>query len=380
MTTAEATATAAPTWLRRHRAVLVIAAGLVVATALTIATKGGGQYTDPLDPANADPGGARAVEKVLGHQGVDVEVVRSARALARVTTDDRTTVVVTSTGSLGRGTIQQLRDQASASLVVLVDPAVGVPTLFDAAEGVRSRTSISVTAHCNDPLFDGLTLRVDQSTSYPSPSNTCFERSGGSVLGRPQTQLILLGAGGALANDQITRSDNAAFALRLLGQYDHLVWYVPDAADNTGTDGVGISSILPRWLKPGLWLLGVCIVALMIARGRRLGALVTEPLPVVVTAIETTRSRGRLYRKVNDRTHAADALRRAARRRLAVDLNLPDSAVNDPEVLVRDVAAATGLDVTHLRNLLLGVAPRTDKDLTDLANALADLTREVRRR
>ncbi|MCW2754153.1 MAG: secreted protein [Marmoricola sp.] len=368
-------------WLRRHRAVLLISSGLVAATVLTAVSTGSGRYTDPLDPANANPDGARAIAKVLGHQGIDVQVVRSAKELAGATTDLGTTVVVTSTGSLGRGTIQQLRDQASDALVVLVDPDVGIPTLFDAQEGIRTRRSTSITAHCNDPLFDGLTLKVDQYTSYPSPSNTCFAHAGGSVLGQAQPLLVMLGAGGLLANDQIARADNAAFALRLLGQHNHLVWYVPDAADNSAHDSVGISSILPRWLKPGLWLLGICVLALMIARGRRLGALVTEPLPVVVTAIETTRSRGRLYRKVNDRAYAADALRRAARRRLAVDLNLPRSAVNDPQALVTDIAAATGIDSTRLRGLLLGdgVGPRTDKDLTDLANALADLTREVRR-
>ncbi len=60
----------------------------------------------------------------------------------------------------------------------------------------------------------------------------------------------------------------------------------------------------------------------MLWRGRRLGPLATEPLPVVVKAIETTRSRGRLYRKSGDRAHAADALRSATRARAATRLRL----------------------------------------------------------
>ncbi len=384
MTTISETATA-PTetggWLRRRRGTLVIAAGFVLALVLTIITTQGRQYTDPLDPANANPSGARAVEKVLEHEGISVDVVRSAAALRDTTTDAATTVVITSTGALGRSTAQQVRDQASASSIVLVDPEVGVPTLFDLAEGSSSPSASSITAHCANPLYDGLTLKLDRSTAFPSLSNHCFELDGEPVMAQPYQGMILLGVGDLLANDRITRGDNAAFALRLLGQHPHLVWYVPDAHDNTSGDGVGISSILPRWLKPGLWLLGVCVLALMLVRGRRLGALVTEPLPVVVTAIETTRSRGRLYRKVNDRGHAAEALRRAARRRLAVDLNLPRTAVNDPETLIRDIAGLTGYDGTELRRLLLGdgEAPRTDGDLTDLANALAELTKEVRR-
>ncbi len=38
---------------------------------------------------------------------------------------------------------------------------------------------------------------------------------------------MLFGADQALTNDQILRADNAAVALRLLGQDDRLVWYVP---------------------------------------------------------------------------------------------------------------------------------------------------------
>lgn len=385
MTTITEPTVARGSWLHRHRGSLLIGAGVVVATVLTILTTNGSPYNDPLDPANADPAGARAIAKVLEHQGVSVDIVRGADEFRAATTDAGTTVVITSTGSLGRSTAALVRDQASESLIVLVDPEVGVPTLFDLPEGTQSNDSLTLTAACSEQLYDGLTLQLDRWTSYPSGGTSCFEHDGESILAQPYGGMIELGVGDLLANDQITRADNAAFALRLLGQHPHLVWYVPDANDNTSengtSDGIGISSILPRWLKPGLWLLGICVLALMLVRGRRLGALVTEPLPVVVTAIETTRSRGRLYRKINDRGHAAEALRRAARRRLAVALNLPRNAVNDPETLVRDIAGLTGFDSTALRILLLGdgTAPRTDKDLTDLANALADLTKEVRR-
>ena len=102
-------------------------------------------------------------------------------------------------------------------------------------------------------------------------------------------------------------------ALRLLGQRDRLVWYVPEAADLVGDDGVSLRTLLPEWILPGLWIAGATVLALLLWRVRRLGPLVTEPLPVTVKAIETTQSRGRLYRKAGDRAHAAQALRRAAR-------------------------------------------------------------------
>ena len=129
-----------------------------------------------------------------------------------------------------------------------------------------------------------------------------------------------------------------------------------------------------------LWILGAAAVALLLWRMRRLGALVTEPLPVTVKAIETTHSRGRLYRKAADRAHAARALRQAARRSLAVRLHLPGSAADDEAALVRDVARHVNRPLAQVHALLAddAPAPATDDDLISLANALAELEREAR--
>jgi hypothetical protein len=200
------------------------------------------------------------------------------------------------------------------------------------------------------------------------------------VLAHPADGLWFLGAEDLITNEHVLRADNAAVALRLLGAHDRLVWYVPDPADVVG-DGVSVSSLLPRWLKPGLLLLAAAVLALLLWRGRRLGRLAVEPLPVTVTAIETTQSRGRLYRRAGDRAHAAAALRQAARRRLADGLGLPRGAADDVPALVRDLAPHTDLD-EHRLTALLGTdspAPGSDHDLIRLADDLADLTREVRR-
>jgi hypothetical protein len=191
---------------------------------------------------------------------------------------------------------------------------------------------------------------------------------------------VLLGAAEALTNDQVLRADNAAAVLRLLGQGDRLVWYVPSVDDLVGDDGVSLGTLLPRWIRPGTWLVGAALLALILWRGRRLGALATEPLPVVVKAIETTRSRGRLYRKAGDRGHAAEALRAAARTRVAERLRMGAGA-RDVDALVRDVAQHVGRPVAEIDALLGHGAgtPETDHDLITLAGQLAELDREVRR-
>jgi hypothetical protein len=230
---------------------------------------------------------------------------------------------------------------------------------------------------CADPRFEGLTLEVDRAYLYPD--GACFDGQAGAIVAEPEEGLTLFGADQALTNDQILRADNAAVALRLLGQDDRLVWYVPSLDDLVGDDGVSLESLLPRWVRPGLALGLVVLVALVAWRARRLGALATEPLPVVVRAVETTRSLGRLYRRSGDRGHAASSLRRAARARLAERLRLGSTA--PPDAVVREVARRTGRpqdDVAALLGLV-GDVPSTDRDLINLATDLAELDREVRR-
>jgi len=168
-------------------------------------------------------------------------------------------------------------------------------------------------------------------------------------------------------------------ALRLLGQDERLVWYVPSIDDLVGDDGVSLQTLLPRWVRPALALLAVVMVTVILWRSRRLGALSTEPLPVVVRAVETTRSLGRLYRRSGDRDHAAESLRRAARSRLTERLRLGSTTPAD--VLAREVARRTGRTEEEVVGVLgpAGVVPSSDRDLINLARQLTELDREVRR-
>ena len=380
MSTTATTATR-PGWIRTHRVGLLIGSALVLATVFSIVAGRAAPYSEPLDPGNAGPEGARAVARVLGQQGVDVEVVRDADAFDGVRVDETTTVVVTSVDNLGPSTADRLLEQASDADLVIVDPPVGTLALFGLEEGTRVRNP-RVSGGCGDPRFDGLDVRVDRATTYPPRPESCFATDDGALLVTDRERaLTVLGAAELLSNDQVTRADNAAVSLRLLGANERVVWYVPDIADLVGEDAVGLTALLPDWLGPALWLVVLTMVAVILWRGRRLGPLVTEPLPVSVTAIESTESRGRLYRKVNDREHAAETLRRTAGARIADHLHLPRSAAAEPEVLVRDLVAIGGFDPERVRRLLSpgGATPRTDRDLTRLANDLAELDREVRR-
>lgn len=368
-------------WLRNQRSTLLIVVGVVAAVLVVIFLGAGGVRTaTPLDPDNPDPDGARAVARVLADQGVDVTVVRGADALDSADVDADTTVLVTSTELLGKSTAGRLLDHTRDALLVLAAPGPGTTK----ALGISARPyAVSVgkprKAACDDPTYADLSLQVDHALEYPSKRG-CFGGEHGALVAEPRDGIVLFGAAEALTNDQILRGDNAAAVVRLLGHHDRLVWYVPTIDDLVGGDGVSLETLLPSWIRPGLWIGGAALVALVLWRVRRLGPLATEPLPVVVKAIETTRSRGRLYRKAGDRAHAAEALRGAARTRAAERLRLGTGAL-DPETLVRDVARHVGRPVADI-DAILGPgapAPATDLDLITLADQLAELDREVRR-
>ncbi|MEZ5097395.1 MAG: DUF4350 domain-containing protein [Nocardioides sp.] len=297
----------------RARTWLPIGAVVVLALAAYLLL-GGGQPEQRgyLDPANPGPDGARAVAQVLSDQGVDVTVVRSADELEGADPGADTTVVVTSTELLGMNTGPRMQRDAEHARLVLVEPGPGVTATLGYTAGSRVDGG-DRRAFCAEPDFAHLDISVQDGVEYPTVAG-CFTGDQGYLVAFPAPDVTLLGAGGLLRNDTVTRADNAAVALRLLGHRPRLVWYVPSASDLGADDGVALGSLLPRWVRPALWVLLFTTVGLLLWRGRRLGALVTEPLPVTVRSIETTRSRGRLYRKVSDRGHAAAALRATARR------------------------------------------------------------------
>jgi hypothetical protein len=162
----------------------------------------------------------------------------------------------------------------------------------------------------------------------------------------------------------------------MLSRGDRLVWYVPSVLDVSAADSTARSEV-PRALGP-LALLGLfALLAAMLWRGRRFGPLVVEPLPAVVKAIETTESRGRLYRRARDTGRAGAVLRAASTRRLAVYLGLPPGSA--PGSVAVAAARATGRPLTDVLALLAGAPPQDEDAMIRLAHDLSTLEKEVHR-
>jgi hypothetical protein len=195
-----------------------------------------------------------------------------------------------------------------------------------------------------------------------------------SVGGR---QVTVLGQPQVLTNAYLAEDGNAALSLRLLGHDPVLVWYLPDPLElGAGRQPPTLRELLPRWVGWVTLQLGLAAVVALLWRSRRLGRLVTEPLPVVVRASETQEGRARLYRSSRARSRAAATLRTACVRRLAARLDVPPETT--PEGVALLVAGTLGWPGDDVNDALLGPAPADDASLVRLAARLDALEEALR--
>lgn len=376
---------------RSHRrlflwAAVVLLFGVVSAVLAGLTARSGA----PLDPENPDAEGTQALAQVLGDQGVEVQIVRGGSALAETNLTGATLLVQGTDYLAADSGAAVLRQAREADLAVVLEPSDNVGDLLGLPVTVSSgRTGTGIAPECDSPLWgqgDELTgpstlIKVTDDASDPL---ICFPPSAGFNLGgaqgghlvelpatedRPRT--VLLGIGGALTNGTITEEANAAAGLRLLGGTDRLVWFVPTVSDLGQGPPQSLTDVLPRAFLPAVALLGAGLLALALVRGRRLGPLVTEPLPVVIRSVETTRSRARMYHAAGDRGRALAIIQTAARRQWAVRLGLP--VTTDPEALVQAVASATGRHTDEVRRELTDPTAPDDDTLVRTARALRSL-------
>lgn len=373
---------------------------LVLGTAILAALLSTPTTGELLEPTNPAQNGGQALARVLEQQGVEVQVVQGTARLSEgdVQAGPGTTVLLPHTSYLGPESGPELVATLSGAdrLVVLVPsvqqtPGEALGLDLDVAWGGTT----TLEADCASPLVregDRITRwdvllsaggdqRAEVEACFPpGPGHNAGGAREGAMLTFPATTdrplTTVAGLTSSWTNATITQEANAATALRLLGGSDRLVWVVPQPADARLDAATTLWEVLPRYLTSWVWLLGAAVLALAVWRGRRLGQVVTEPLPAVVHASETTRSRGRLYRQARDRGHALRAAQAGTRRRLAPRLGLPRST--DGERLVAAVADATGRAATEVRALLLEGSPADDAALVGQVRDLRSLEAELR--
>jgi hypothetical protein len=368
---------------RRAGPWIMLAVAVVVVTTVLFALALQPQSsTDDLAADNPGPNGAEAVVQVLQQHGVRVTITHSLDRTEGAVRDPLDTTVLVYDPQELLTAAQHRRLSDAADELVLVEP--GFATVGDLAPGVDAagRTRATLHADCDLPavraagtvsgggrLYDA--GRVDGATS-------CLRTTGGAGLVRLEVHGVrttVLGVGAALRNDTIAHDGDAALALRLLGEHHALVWYRPGLDDLAGSEPASLADLTPPWVTPLMLLALVAALAAALWRGRRLGRVVVENLPVTVRASETMEGRARLYERAGARLHALDAIRIGTAARLAGLLGMPRSAT--VHEIADAVAAAAGRPRPEVAAILVDEVPESDAGLVALSDALQRLEDET---
>lgn len=383
MSTATETPAATPTLrqtLVRLRFAGITAAIVVVLALVGLLSLGGVNTGTAFGPDNPAPGGAQALRSVLEQQGVDVTQVSR---LGDVPTGAETLLVDDADGILPASAWRTLLPRAPR--LVVVDPgtvALGVVLPSARQAGLPDRST--ATPSCGDPdatRAGSMSLAgVNRSVRVIGGGATvCYPDGSGAsqlVTGTTgSTKVVLLADGTAFDNGHIATAGNAAVALNALGAHQRLVWFRPDPLDPAIGGHVTLQQLTPAWVTPLVLLLFVSGLAAAFWRGRRLGPLVVERLPVVVRSRETVEGRARLYQRSGSRLRAADALRIGTIGRLAPTLGLSRLATVDE--IASAAASALGRPLGEIRALLVDTQPGSDADLVRLSDDLARLEAAV---
>ncbi|WP_446041802.1 DUF4350 domain-containing protein [Streptomyces sp. SID1121] len=382
-------------WTRGRGLLLALVILLTAGTVMAV-LRSGDQH-GRLDPRSADALGSRAVAELLKNGGVSTDVVTTLDEATAAARPD-TTLLVAAPELLTPYQQETLNAATTSSGGRTVLLGAGLYSVDALAPGVRTHTPAEVTSRAPDCSLPaarraGTVDLGGERYSTDSPgAEACYPVDGAPTLlvlaDRNDGDTVLLGSPDLLYNERLDQQGNASLALQLLGSRPHLVWYLPSLSDPTssedsGTDRAagGESGFLD--LIPSGWLWGafqLFLAALLAAvwRGRRLGPLVAERLPVAIRASESAEGRARLYRKANARDHAASVLRAASRDRLAPLLGVPPGRAHLPEALLPAVSVRLPNTALDPHSLLFGPAPADDSALIRLADQLDALEREVR--
>lgn len=375
-------------WLRLHRGLTVAGAVLLVALGITIANVlAAPKDGRALSAGNPGPSGAQAVARILSAHSVRVQPVDDFRsAMAALSSHPGATLFLYDDGSyLDGDQLQQLTGRSGRTVVVAPSFTTleGLDSGLQQAGIVPDGTEV-LQSGCSDPDARAAGAIQAPSAYLYSGGGTCYSpdiagTGATGVLARSAAgNLTVVGSEQLMSNRELAREGNAALAVRTLGKADTVVWYLPGVGDfNNDAAPPTLNELAPAWTAYlGPWLILVAAMA-MVWRGRRMGPLVFEPLPVIVKAGETAYGRARLYQDARANELARDNLRAGALVRLARHLRLgPDASAED---VGRRAAAYVGWPESSVLDLLTE-RPAGEARLVQWAQELHKLEQEVAKR
>jgi hypothetical protein len=354
---------------------LALAAITVVAsisTYLTAPRPGG-----TMDPGATNPSGARALVTLLRDRGVEVVVADTIADVEGAARAD-TLLLVAQTQYLTDNSLLERLAKTPGDLL-LVEPTSRTRAALTPRLRIKAADQFDVQPNC--PLREANragSVHLGPTDAYQPKGDlvviSCY--GGALVRYRDESRTVtVVGSNTFMTNEGLLEQGNAALAMNLAGDRPRVVWYAPHRVEGETSSPSSISDLIPENVTWMVWQLWLVVILVALWKGRRIGPLVAEDIPVVVRASETVEGRGRLYRSRRARDRAAEALRTATLQRLLPRLGLGANA--EPPAVVITVAQRSGADPEFVRYHLYGPPPTTDNDLLQLARALDDIERQV---
>jgi hypothetical protein len=375
---------------RRWRRPALLAAGVLIAGVVIALLQQQPSSAAYLDPSGTGPGGGRALADLATARG---QVVLRTAVPEGAQSGTGALELITNPGQLTEAQLAQAARFNGDILLVGPDtaalraiaPGVGIAG-HELASVAPPGCGAQAATLAGGVYVDGAVLSV----SVPG-AQACYPDGGGHWLVRYSAggrTVTVIGSGTPFTNQFLGDHGDAALGLNLLDGAQRVIWVVPSPVSTTGGQQ-SFWSLVP-W-PAYLIAIQLCVAAVLAAawRGRRLGPLVAERLPVVVRASETTEGHGRLYQSRRARDRAAAELRAAAAGRLSRFTGLGTGNAGAGTMGAGTtgagntagtdaIAARAGMPPAEVAALLHGPPPATDQDLVNLAADLDQLERKIR--
>ena len=355
---------------------LVIVIGVATLSTYLTAPRPGG----PMDPESTSPEGARALVTILREHGVDVITAGDIASVEKAARPDTLLVVAQ--------TFYLFDDDVLRRLAALPGDRLLVAPVSRTREALAPEIRLGGTTTFGDSKPDcdlreakrAGEVQFGLGDGYEAAGDVPVTRCYGGALVRythDDRVVTVVSAADFMTNAGLLKQGNAALAMNLAGSHPRIIWYAPQHSEGGGESGggAGITDFIPDQAGWVVLQLSLVVALLALWKGRRIGPLVAEQLPVVVRASETVEGRGRLYRSRRARDRAAEALRTAALQRMMPRIGLGHDA--EAPAVVMAVAERCGLSPQAVAHLLFGPPPANDSDLVNLAHELDNIERQV---
>jgi Domain of unknown function (DUF4350) len=361
---------------RSARGVLLVGALVLLSAALPVLLTVPAPVTY-LDPGDTSLEGGAALAELLRDRGVQVTPTDSVTEATNAA-GPRVRVLVSRPDTLTGADAREL-EASGADLVVVgtAHAAVFLP-------GARTRPAAeprSVHPGCalRAAVLAGSAHLGSATISSASADVGCYRVGGRPTLVQGDG-VVLATTGAFMTNRRLDEDGNAALAMNLAGADADLRWLVAPAehAPAAPAGEESLVDLVPPQVPWAVATLGLTVLLAALWRGRRLGPVVVEPVPVVVRAAETVEGRGRLYRAHRAREQAAGNLRSAAVSRIVTWVGFTSETT--PHRIVDAVSARVGQDAGEVERLLYGPVPEDDRALVRLVEDIDALERRVRDR